>query len=596
VRLRAKLAVVFVSSLAATVLLVGAVDTNRTMKSMVRDLTDSSSILLKESTEQATIALSDTSGDPIDILRHDPALSASLRSAEVFGNSVKYIRFETPDGRLIVGTPINGLGRSTLPFEDLRRLTQPWPFFWRLQILSRPHTYELSKPLLKEDRVLCVIRMGLSTATIASAVQRKLIDFGILAASVTIVGMLAAMFSGALVLSPLGDVIRGIERLTTGNIGSSNLDATSGDELNKLALRFNQLSLRVKSDRARWEDERGQFINAFRSIADAVLLLDADESIRFCNEEALTRLGLPGGGLAQGKTLRVLLGENHPLVTIVSTAKTSTTEFRDVAAEVGRGQSKLSFLASIFPLGVDPSGAGQLVIVRDLKPVRQLDDVIDTSGRLARLGGLISGVAHQIRNPLNAMTLELELLSQDVRDGKEVEERVQTVRNDMLQLAKAIDALARFMRPETLKHELVPVNELIYEAAKLVVDPSIEVAFRLDPSNPVIRVDRAVLMEALRNLVQNSIEAMPQGGKLKLNTERKDNYVHISVSDSGHGIPPEIRDRVMQLYFTTKKFGTGLGLPMALRAIDLHNGTLVPDFRDEVGTEFKICLPAERAA
>lgn len=365
----------------------------------------------------------------------------------------------------------------------------------------------------------------------------------------------------------------------------------------KLAI-FNRLFHRaISDDCARWEDERAQYLNIFRSIADAVLLLDSNGIIRFYNEEALTRLGLPGGGLAQNRALGTLLNRDHPLVEIVSMARASATELRDIAAEVGRGNAKLTFMVSVFPLGLDPARAGQLVIVRDLKSMRQLhDDVADSSSRLARFGGLISGVAHQIRNPLNAMTLELELLSQDVRDGKPVDDRVQMVRRDMLQLAKAIDALTRFMRPERLKPVSVAVNELAAEAIKIVVDPRIEVICRLDPSDPVMKVDRALVMEALRNVVQNAAESMPNGGRLEMTTERDDDCVDVTLTDTGHGIPAEILDRVTQLYFTTKEYGTGLGLPMALRAADLHGGTLTVDSKVGVGTVVRIRLPADNPA
>ena len=356
---------------------------------------------------------------------------------------------------------------------------------------------------------------------------------------------------------------------------------------------FNRLFRRTTSADARWEDEREQFVNIFRAIADAVLLLDPNGTVRFCNDEALARLGLPGGGVAQNRVLGTLLSADHPLVEIVNTAKASGTELHDIPAEVGHGDAKLTFLVSVFPLGVDPAQAGQLVLVRDLKPVRQLQDVVNSFSGIARIGGIISGVAHQIRNPLNAMTLELELLSQDVRDGKPVDDRVQMVRRDMAQLAKAIDALTRFTRTPSLKPELVNVNKFVTEAAKIVADPKIEVVFSLDPSNPTMKVDRAVVTEAFCNVIQNAVESMPNGGKLEMTTERIDDFVDVTLTDTGHGIPAEILDRVMQLYFTTKDYGTGVGLPMALRAVDLHGGTLSLESRMNVGTVVSIRLPAD---
>jgi signal transduction histidine kinase len=596
VGLRAKLSVVFLSLLVAAVLLVSAVEIDRTVRLMVDGLDASATTLINQTFNQIEIALSHASADPVGALRRDPALAAFLASARAFSEGVIYVRLETLDGALIAGTPTNGLESKAQPFGDLTSAVRRWSPIARVSPLWGDHVYELTRTLEVEHHVLGIIRVGLSNALLTAKVRQKLTSIGIMAATVITVSFLAAMLAGVIVLRPVAAIIAGIERLTTNGNTYFGLDVAGGDELGKLAEKFNLLSRRVSADRAQWEDERGQFINIFRSIADAVLLLDADGTIRFCNEEALTRLGLPGGGLAKSKALSALLQEGHPLVGIIRTAKASATELRDMVAEVGRGKAKLSFLVSVFPLGVDPARAGQLVILRDLKPLRQLKDVVDNSSRLARLGGLISGVAHQIRNPLNAMTLELELLSQDVRDSKPVDDRVQTVRNDMLQLAQAIDALTRFMRPESLKPELVSANEFVTEAAKVVVDPLVRVVYSLDPANPAMRVDRAVLMEAVRNVVQNAVEAMPNGGKLKLTTEHNDGFVDISLADTGHGIPAEILDRVLQLYFTTKESGTGLGLPMALRAVDLHGGMLTVDSKVNAGTVVKIRLPAESAA
>ena len=417
------------------------------------------------------------------------------------------------------------------------------------------------------------------------------IDFAITAAFFLAIAIVAALLTGAFFLWRISDITNRIERLNGENRESPNLKVSGRGEFGRLESKLNQLLNRVNSDRARWVDERDHYIRVFRTLADAVLLLDAEGVIRFCNDEALTRLGLPGGGLAQGKELSALLPADHPIVGIFQTAKASGSALHDVAAEVSEGDTKLSFRVSVFPLSSDLVGFSQLVIVREFKPVHQFENVVDYSNRLARVGGLVSGVAHQIRNPLNAMTLELELLSQDARDGKPVDDRVRMVRDDMLQLAKAIDALTRFMRPENLKPEFVAANEFMTEAAKAVSDPLIEVVYHLDPSNPAMRVDRAVLMEAFRNVIQNAIEAMPHGGKLALTTSQTDGFIDISFADTGCGIPPDILDRVLHLYFTTKDYGTGLGLPMALRAVDLHGGFLSVDSRVNAGTEVKIKLP-----
>jgi signal transduction histidine kinase len=327
-----------------------------------------------------------------------------------------------------------------------------------------------------------------------------------------------------------------------------------------------------------------------------VLILDAEGMVRFSNDDAQGRLGLPAGGLAQGKPLAALLSESHPLVRVVRTAMAAGTELRDVAIEEGIGKEKSRLLVSIFPLGRDSARAGQLVIVRDLDPVQRLESVVDNSERLARIGGLFSGVAHQIRNPLNAITLELELLSQDARESKPVEDHVHAVREEMSRIDLVIEALMRFMRPGQLKIERVAANDLVSEAARGVTDPQIDVVCRLDPAAAFVKADRAVLMEALRNIVQNAVDAMPAGGTLTMTTALADGFVELAVTDTGEGIAPDHLKDIFQLYFTTKEDGNGVGLPLALRAIDLHGGTLNVESRLKEGTSVSIRLPLEDRA
>jgi signal transduction histidine kinase len=149
------------------------------------------------------------------------------------------------------------------------------------------------------------------------------------------------------------------------------------------------------------------------------------------------------------------------------------------------------------------------------------------------------------------------------------------------------------MRPEQLKLAEVQVNELVTEVASQIVRPGVHLETNFDPAVTPVKIDRALVGEALRNIIGNACEAMPNGGTLHLSTalNRMSGFVEISIADSGPGIAGEDLERIFNLYFTTKKNGNGLGLPLALRAIDLHDGTM--DVRSEVGagTTVVIRLP-----
>jgi signal transduction histidine kinase len=594
--LRTKIAAIFVPLLVLAVLAVSATELNHATRVMVDSLGDSGSMLVNQTFEQIRAALEHGQGDPAASLRQDRSLIAFLASSSAFGKGVVYARVVTLNGDLVAGPGGDAINApSPRPFAELQQAAAQWSPLARIRPFWGDRVYEISSPVEINQQPFALIKVGLSTALIAAEVHRAVANVLFIAAAAILMSLLGALLSGALLLAPVAAITAEVERLAAGR-DSGSLFIRGRDELSALARKFNELSQRVRSDRVQWEDERGRFINIFRSIDDAVLLLDAEGIVRFSNDDAQGRLGLPAGGLAQGKSLAALIGDRHPLVNMARTAKAAGTELRDVAIEEGHGKDKSRLLVSIFPLGGDSARAGQLVIVRDLDPVQRLESVVDSSERLARLGGLFSGVAHQIRNPLNAITLELELLSQDARAARPVEDRVHAVREEMSRIDLVIEALLRFMRPGQLKIERVAVNDLIREVAKGVNDPLIEVRCDLDPAAALVKADRAVLMEALRNIVQNAIDAMPKGGALTMASALVDGFVELAISDTGQGIAPEHLDNIFQLYFTTKEDGNGVGLPLALRAVDLHGGTLDVESKVNLGTSVRIRLPLDDRA
>lgn len=594
--LRAKMAAIFIPLLVGAVIAVSAAEVDHSAGAMVNTLHEFGSTFTSQTFEQIRTALANSKGNPIQTLRKDPGLTALLASSQAFGKGVVYARVETLDGHFVAGVPTKGKDIARLhpkPFSSLKAEVERrwWPPA-RIAPLWGDHVYEMRSPVELNGHPFAVIRVGLSTALVSADIVRTIVNVSLIGAAVIAVSLLGALLSGALLLRPVAAIAAGVERLASG-ADSGNVAVGGHDEIGALAEKFNALAQKVRADRTQWEDERGQFMDVFSSIADAVILLDSDGLVRFTNEEAHDRLGLPAGGMAYGKSLANFLGHDHPLVRLVRNTVASGVELRDVAVEIGaREQSASRLLASAFSLG-RKHGSPVLVIVRDLKRVHELENVVEDSGRLARLGSLISGVAHQIRTPLNAMTLELELLSQDVRASLPIEGRIHMVRDEIRRLGQSIDALMRFMRPERLQFEDIDVNVMLGDLALEVNDSGIRVGCRLDPSHPKLKADRAVLMEACRNVIQNAIEAMPKGGRLVLASKlQSDGFATISITDTGEGIRQEILENIFQLYFTTKEDGTGLGLSLALRAVDLHGGSVKVDSAPGKGTTVRIRLPA----
>ncbi len=593
--LRSKLAASFLLLLIATVVAIGAIQIDRTATLMIDQLANSGRLLAGQVSAQVRANLQST-GDPTSALRNDVALHTLLGSYREYSDSVVYARLESPDGNLIASAPppaAASVRPRVLPFDTLSIRDMSWFDLARVFFVQGDTVYQFSRPIDYRGVPVAVIKIGLSTALAAAELRhsaRMVVTFAAIAVAL---GIASAMVLGGTMLRPVAAIASGVDELA-GSIENDGARVIGRDELGTLAEKFNQLSERLNRDRSRWETERGQLFSIFRSITDAVLLLDSSGAILFANAEATARLGLPAGGITNGKHLSLLIGRSNPLTRMIDAVYSTGTEVHDVALQLGDSSSD-RLLVSIFSLGDARVPAGLLVIVRNLEPVRQLESVVDQSDRLAQLGGLVTGIAHQVRDPLNAMNLQLELLTQDAEANRPLQDRLGAVRSEMQRVDEAVYALTRLVRPQSLHLEAVDLPELIQEIGSRVQRPQIAVAYDLDPRSTHITADRALLSEAIRNIASNAADSMPEGGTITIRSVVvAAGVVEIAIIDQGQGIPAEHLNSVTQLYFTTKADGTGLGLALAMRAIDLQRGTIEVASEVGRGTAVTIRMPAAR--
>jgi signal transduction histidine kinase len=225
--------------------------------------------------------------------------------------------------------------------------------------------------------------------------------------------------------------------------------------------------------------------------------------------------------------------------------------------------------------------------------------LMDLSRRVAALGRLTAGVAHEVKNPLNAMTIHLELLKQKLSSGADpqsIEPHVDIIAREIRRLDDVVQGFLKFARPEELALNRVPPAQLIDEVLKtLEVEANVTgVALASDVAAgvPDIEADPGILRQALMNLAKNAVQAMPDGGRLTMGAApTRDGRVEIRVSDTGVGIPPENLAKIFDLYFTTKDSGTGIGLSLVYRTVQLHNGDIDVESTPGKGTTFIIKMP-----
>jgi signal transduction histidine kinase len=242
--------------------------------------------------------------------------------------------------------------------------------------------------------------------------------------------------------------------------------------------------------------------------------------------------------------------------------------------------------------------------VQGADPVRTVESLVSYAQKLAALGRLTSGVAHEVRNPLNAMRIHLELLRTRLRAtaagaplAAEIAEPVEVIAQEIRRLDRVVDGFLRFMRTQDLQLEPLDVSALLADVARLCGPEAARVGVRiaLDAGEgvPPVTGDDALLRQALTNLVQNAIQAMPDGGALTLGSRAlPDGAVELRVSDQGVGIAPEDVERIFRLYYTTRPEGSGIGLSLVYRIAQLHDGRIDVDSSLGKGTTMILTLPA----
>lgn len=585
-QLRARLALIaFVLMLVPTVTL-SIISLDSRIGTMIDDMSRSSDFMIAQIFEQVRLALSQGNTDVPSALRASESLRKLLDSTVAFGPAVVAASIVGSDGNVIVAANGEGEGKPALSLPSVKELDEQasrWLLFTSLPSLLTAKVYEARRRVDINGQPAATISVGVTTALIADQARHLLLVIVATAVLVIAVAMLAVLLIANSLLEQLAVLTRGFEQLAAGKSPSEVMVSGPG-ELSTLAEKFNELSRQVRADRSRLDSDQSHLFDVVRTIQDAVVLLDTNGVVLFANKEAQERLA-PKDAALEGASLAPALGQDHPLLALVQSTMTGT-EAHDVPLALPAGGT---YLVSFFRLGRERIPAGLLIVLRDLTPVIALESALDSSNRLARLGTLISGLAHQLRSPLNGMNMRLELLRSEAGDVGA--KHIDKLRREVSRLDEAVEALLRFMRPEQLKLSEFDVNAMLRELGGRVASEKIKVEYQLDPALPPVQADRGLINEALTNLITNAEQAMPNGGELTLSSKLQGTAVELTIADHGPGIAKEQLDRIFDMYYTTKAGGSGLGLPFAMRAIELNGGKIAIDSGVGQGTVCKVTIP-----
>jgi signal transduction histidine kinase len=522
--------------------------------------------------------------DPYVALRGDSGVLAILQAAQAYEKDVIYAAIVDQHGTIVVGGDPLENGQPLSRADALDDFLAAGPIAQaRVLLDSGGHTYDVSTPLVSDKIEIGTIHIGVSTLLVRDTFEHSLQTPLFTAVAVIAGASLIAMLLAQVVLRPIHVIRTGLARLGRGELDVA-VDLPPEGELGDLGESFKAVSARLSADRT----QQATLASVVEHLEDAVALVGPDGAVIFANPTMQTVIGTPA-------TIRDLEPASHPYRRIVEDTLDDHQARGPITVDV-RDVGERLVMTNVVD-SADGQPVGVLLVARNLAYLAQVESTLRYSGKLAAMGRLSAGIAHEIKNPLNAMMIHLELLRLKLVDSP-ASEHVAIITAQMRRLDEVVQGFLRFTRPADLRLEAVALADVFdnimpivrAEAAKQNIDIRVE----CPPDLPRIQADIALLEQAVLNLALNACQAMSNGGRLRLAGLARTGRVDIIVEDTGVGISPEQLSRIFELYYTTKETGSGIGLSMVYRTVQLHDGDIEVESVPGRGTTFRVTFQQAR--
>ena len=555
--------------------------------------------LLSNAIYQRIFTIAEQGGDTTAAIAADEGLKSILESYAYSPGLVSAAVCDT-EGRIIADGDRSTRGGLVGPVPSLDDLIDKQSLVAHLNAIYAEDvvTFEVREPLKLGATDLGSIRVGVSMPLLRRNLESQLIRPSVIAMGILIGSLVGALLLARLALRPINVIRGGLAKLGRGEVDVS-VDLPADAELSELGDSFKQVTARLAADRTDRADQRA-LESVVDRLEDAVALFGTDGTLRFANTAMRTALGLDAAdsdASAEDARLATLFPDEHPYRQVVERALADGATQAAPMQVPGAGERLV--LTNVVP-GASGEPMGVLLVSRNLAYISQVESTLSYSRKLSALNRLTAGIAHEIKNPLNATMIHLELLKMQVSDREDAMASAAVIADQVRRLDEVVQGFLKFSRPEDLHLEAVDLAAVM-DRLRPVLDAeaathNIEVRIDVPEGLPAVEGDANLLEQAFLNLALNACQAMPDGGRLTIVARAAaGQLVSISVEDTGVGIEAENLSRIFDLYFTTKPHGSGIGLSLVFRTIQLHNGEIEVQSLPGRGTTFRVLLRARSA-
>jgi signal transduction histidine kinase len=525
------------------------------------------------------------------------------------GNAIAYLYITDDAGQILtdrrrrsqLAANVHMIGDQPFARPDLAQLAGQSQIRQLVRVFTGQAIYEFRDrfevPLTDDYQLIVRLNIGVS----ASAMRQDLgapLETNLFIGFLAILGAAAvAITSANLLLKPLAAISTSIDQLGAGEPTAMTEVRLPQDQMvSGVTARLRQLGERLAGERSELQIMRGQLRQVISHLDERLLLINREGRVILASPDSETLLGKTGVELT-GLPIDEALGASHPLVQLAERAFGTRRSIARTTLQVPIGHRAHQLLVSVQYIEDAGEPVGALITLRDYESFQRFESQWDLSKKLADLGRITSGIAHEVKNPLNAMVIHLEILRSklDARTGNPVP-HIEILDSEIKRLDRVVQTFLNFTRPLEVSLEPLDVNGIVRQVVDLAATDASErgVSIGLNLSNGPLMVkgDTDLLKQALLNIIMNGCQAMPNGGPIQVATSRRDDgQARITISDRGTGISPDAQNHIFKLFYTTKKDGSGIGLAQAFRAVQIHNGVIRFASHVGAGTTFEIVLP-----